>query len=83
MEEKIIDRETIVLLKTLDSVKDLIAIFESVLDRPSEAQIRIMKRKLSIIKNKLPKTSNEIKVIAKRKDTKLLTFEDLDQKTII
>lgn len=82
-QEKAITRDTIILLKVLDAVKDLIAITEAVLDNPSLPQRRILKRKLKIVKERLPQTAGEIKTVVKRKETKQLNFSNLKDESMV
>jgi hypothetical protein len=79
--EKTIDKETIILLKVLDAIKDLMAITESVLDDPTPPRKRILKRKLSIMKERLPRTAGEVKTVVKRKDNKQLNFSNIKERT--
>ena len=78
-----LERDTIVLLKVLDSVKDLMALIESVIDEPSPVQRKILKRKLKIMGDRLPKLGGDIKPVVKRKETKQLNFNNLKEKTKI
>lgn len=80
-EEKYIERETVVLLKLLEAMKDLMAVTESVLEEPSSSQKKILKRKLDIIRTRLPKAAGEIRVVTKRKETKVLSLGNIKEKT--
>lgn len=79
--EDSIDRQTLVLLKLLDAMKDMVTLAEAIIDEPDEVQKRILRRKLKILSERLPKTSGEIKTIVKRKETKQLNFSNLTEKT--
>lgn len=83
MADDSLDRQTIVTLKTLNTIKDLITLMEAVLDNPSETQKKILKRKLKIVSDRLPKLGGDIRTIVGRKETALLNLGNLKDESII
>lgn len=74
-----ISRSTAIALKTLDAVKDLVAICEQALDNPSEFQKQLIKRKLKTISSNLPQVSRKLVDTAEKKLKHLITDTNLDQ----
>lgn len=70
-------RETMLTMRLMESVKDITALLNEILDDPSNSQKAILKRKIKIIEKRLPRMSEEVKVANKKPDPKLITFDSL------
>ena len=74
-----ISKETILLLKTLESIKDFVVLFHEILDDPSPSQKRVLQRKLKVMEKRLPRLSEDIKKINRKPETKLVTLDSLSE----
>ncbi len=68
-------KETQLVAKLVETIKDLLVITQEMLDNPSNSQKQTLKRKLKIVSRRFPKLSEEIKASNRRPDTQILTFQ--------
>lgn len=78
-EKQILDQKDIILLKLLETTKDLLLITDQLLKGPGDLQRMALRLKIGKLKKTLPKTASDIKTITKRKDLRTLSIRSLTE----
>ncbi len=80
-ENKVLDQTDIILLKLMETTKDLLNIAELLLKDPSGIQKAIMIKKISKLREALPRTTSDVKAVTRRKDLRTLSLRSFKGET--